>query len=87
VIEADELINTILKARGFPAERFEQRAADLSVDHAHLVGSYRSANQITVRAGGNAATTEELRRAMLDYHALFDDLLQVESHFEQSAVA
>jgi hypothetical protein len=90
VIEADELINTILNARGFPAERFEQRVADLSVDHAHLVESYRSANEITVRAGANGATTEELRRAMLGYHALFDDLLQVEhpeTHFEQSAVA
>ena len=82
VIEADELINSLLKTRGFPSERFEQRAADLSVDHAHLVESYRAANEITVRAGKNAATTEELRMAMLYYHALFEDLAQAEAHVE-----
>ncbi|MGC1461572.1 MAG: hypothetical protein WA802_05180 [Terracidiphilus sp.] len=87
VIEADELINAILRTRGFPSERFEQRAADLSVDHADLVESYRAANEITTRAARNLATTEELRLAMLNYHALFDDLLQVETRFEQSAVA
>jgi hypothetical protein len=75
VIEADELINSILRARGFTADRFEQRAADLSVDHSSLVESYRAANDITVRAGKNSATTEELRMAMLYYHALFQDLV------------
>ncbi len=82
VIEADELINSLLKARGFPSERFEQRAADLSVNHAHLVESYRAANDITVRAGKNAATTEELRMAMIYYHALFEDLAQAETRVE-----
>jgi len=89
VIEADELINSILRARGFPAERFEQRAADLSVDHARLIEAYRAANDVTKRAGRNSATTEELRMAMLSYHALFDDLLHVEhvqTRFEQPAL-
>lgn len=82
VVEADELVNSLLKARGFPSERFEQRAADLSVDHAHLVDAYRSANAITVRAARNQATTEELRTAMIYYRALFDDLLQTDSSVE-----
>lgn len=82
VVDADELINALLKARGFPVERFEQRAADLSVGHAHLVGPYRAANDITVRAGRNAATTEELRMAMVHYHALFDDLLKIDSRYD-----
>jgi hypothetical protein len=82
VIEADDLINSLLKARGFPDERFEQRAADLSVDHAGLVERYRAANEVTTRAGGNAASTEELRTAMLNYHALFNDLVQGETRVE-----
>lgn len=82
VVEADELVNSLLKARGFPSERFEQRAADLSVNHAHLVDAYRSANAITVRAAIDQATTEELRTAMIYYRALFDDLLQTDSSVE-----
>jgi hypothetical protein len=82
VIEADELVSSLLHARGFPAERFEQRAADLSVDHAPVVESYRAANEIAVRAGKDAASTEELRMAMRYYHRLFEELLQAEMHYE-----
>jgi hypothetical protein len=79
VIEADELLTSLLQARGFPAERFEQRAADLSVDHARLVDTYRSSSAIAARAGKNIATTEELRTAMVHYRTLVDDLLQTET--------
>jgi len=82
VIEADELVSSLLQARGFPAERFEQRAADLSVDHAQLVESYRAANEIVARAGKDAASTEELRVAMRYYHRLFEELLQAETYPE-----
>lgn len=75
VTEADELVNAVMMARGFPVGRFDQRAADLSVNHARLVQAYRSANAITVRVGSNEATTEELRTAMIHYRALFDELL------------
>lgn len=88
VTEADELVNAVMMARGFPVGRFEQRAADLSVDHARLVQAYRSANAITVRVGSNEATTEELRTAMIHYRALFDELLGVASSpIERRAVA
>jgi hypothetical protein len=56
-----------------------QRAADISVHHAHLVDSYRSAHEITVSAAKNEATTEELRTAMIHYRALFDELLQIKA--------
>jgi hypothetical protein len=79
VTEADELVNAVMLARGFPVGRFEQRAADISVNHSHLVQAYRSANSITARVGSNEATTEELRTAMIHYRALFDDLLQMRS--------
>jgi hypothetical protein len=75
VTEADELVNSLLVERGYPAGEFDQRAADISVDHSGLVEPYRLANVITSRAGRNEATTEELRTAMIQYRTLFDALL------------
>jgi hypothetical protein len=77
VTEADELVNSVMKTRGFPDADFDQRVADISVDHARLVEPYRSAYGISQRAARNEATTEELRSAMIHYRALFDELLQV----------
>lgn len=79
VVEADELVTSLLQARGFPQEGFEQRVADFSVDHGHLVGAYRSASAVVARAGRNNATTEELRTAMVHYRTIVDDLLQIET--------
>lgn len=79
VTEADELINSILKVRGYEGGPFDRRIADLSVNHASLVEPYRRANAVTVGAGRNEATTEELRSAMLLYRALIDELLQTDA--------
>jgi hypothetical protein len=87
VTEADELVNAVLQARGFPASGFVQRAADISVHHAHLVESYRNAHAVTVNAAKNEATTEELRTAMIYYRALFDELLQIHAPLVQRQVA
>jgi hypothetical protein len=76
VTEADELINSIIKERGYEGGPFDRRIADLSVNHATLVEPYRRANAVTVGAGRNEATTEELRSAMLLYRALIEELLQ-----------
>jgi hypothetical protein len=75
VTDADELVNSLLVLRGYPVGGFDQRAADISVNHSALVGPYRMANSITSRAGRNEATTEELRSAMIQYRTLFDALL------------
>lgn len=77
--QADELVNSLLQTRGYPVALFEQRAADISVDHSVLVGPYRSAHEVTLRASRNEATTEELRTAIIHYRALFDELLQISS--------
>ncbi len=76
VTEADEIINSLLQTRGYPAGAFDKRAADISVYHSNLVEPYRRANAITVRAGKNEATTEELRSAVILYRALFEELIQ-----------
>ena len=73
IAEADGLIGEVMAARGYPVGDFEQRAADASVDHPHVVENYRIAHSIGVRS--KDATTEDLRKAMLHYRRLFDDLL------------
>lgn len=79
VTEADELISSILSARGYTGGRFDQRVADLSVNHARLADPYRRANAMVAKAGRNEATTEELRGTMILYRALFDELLQTKT--------
>lgn len=79
VTEADELISSLLQTRGYPGSRFEQRVADLSVNHPRLTDPYRRANAIVVKAGANEATTEELRSAMILYRAIFEELLQIKT--------
>jgi hypothetical protein len=77
VSEADRLVGEVMNARGYPMENFEQRADDVSVDHAQVVTHYRAAHQVAVRDGSEPASTEELRTALLHYRALFEDLLDV----------
>jgi hypothetical protein len=72
---ADELLGEVMQARGYPVSDFEQRAADLSVDHAKLVSNYRIAHDVAGEHARGEADTEDLRRAMIHYRALFEDLL------------
>ena len=76
VQHADVLLQEVMVARGYPTADFDQRAADLSVEYGDLVRNYRAAQSIAQRAG--TATTEDLRRAMLQYRTMFDSLLKVE---------
>ena len=79
VIEADELVATLMNARGYPVADFDQRAADISVHHPRVVDSYRSAHAVSLRLNNDEATTEDLRTAMIQYRTLFDELLQLRS--------
>jgi hypothetical protein len=74
--QADDLLAEVMQARGYPVSDFEQRAADLSVDHAELVANYRIAHKVAELHERGKADTEDLRRAMIAYRALFDDLLE-----------
>jgi len=85
VTEADDLVASLMKARGYPVSDFEQRAADISVDHPRMVENYRSAHEIALRVG--KATTEELRTAMIHYRSLFEELVQVPVSVERKEVA
>jgi hypothetical protein len=76
VTEADDLINAILEARGYPQVTFEQRAADVSVTYPRVMENYRLAHGIAYRLGKEEASTEELRTAMIQYRAVFDELAE-----------
>jgi hypothetical protein len=74
VRSAHDLVQQVMRARGYPVDDFEQRVADLSVEHPAVVEHYRAAHTLTSRQGGQG-NTEELRQAMVHYRALFSDLL------------
>jgi Na+-transporting methylmalonyl-CoA/oxaloacetate decarboxylase gamma subunit len=77
VAEADRLVAEVMQARGYPMTDFEQRAADISVDHPSEVEHFRAGHALAVRAARGEATTEDLRQTMVHYRVLFDDLIDV----------
>ncbi|MBV8684188.1 MAG: hypothetical protein JO111_15025 [Caulobacteraceae bacterium] len=79
VVHADVLLGDVMKARGYPVADFEQRAADISVDHPIVVENYRAAHDIAMRHTSGQATTEDLRQAMVHYRRLFEELTHGEA--------
>ena len=75
VRNADRLVKEVMHTRGYPMGDFDQRAADVSVDHPVVVENYRVAHSIAQRNEQENVTTEELREALIHYRALFADLL------------
>jgi hypothetical protein len=76
VIEADELVTSLLQARGYNAAGFEESAADISVLYPSMIEDYRRAHSAAARSARGEASTEELRTAMIHYRTLFDELLK-----------
>jgi hypothetical protein len=79
VAAADSLIQSVMADRGYPVEDFEQRAADVSVDHPQVVENYREGHRLAQASADGSDSTEDLRQAMRHYRALFDDLLEVDA--------
>jgi len=75
VTEADQLLGDVMSTRGYPVGDFEQRAADISVDHPSVLENFRAAHEIAVRQTRGQASTEELRQAMIHYRTLFEELV------------
>jgi FtsZ-interacting cell division protein ZipA len=76
VASADSLIKSVMAERGYPVEDFEQRAADISVDHPQVVENYRQGHRLARASADGHDSTEDLRQAMRHYRALFDDLVE-----------
>ncbi|HTB91620.1 MAG TPA: hypothetical protein VK728_02240 [Candidatus Sulfotelmatobacter sp.] len=76
VTEADKLLGDVMSTRGYPMSDFEQRAADISVDHPLVLDNYRAAHQGAMRQTRGEASTEDLRKAMIHFRTLFDELVR-----------
>lgn len=75
VSEADRLLGDVMSTRGYPVSDFEQRSADISVDHPLVLANYRAAHEIALKQTRGQADTEELRQAMVHYRTLFEELI------------
>ena len=84
VVDADKLIGEAMVARGYPVADFEQRAADISVEHPRLVNDYRAAHDIAMSDRRERVTTEQLRRAMVHYRSLFEDVVAAEGRPDET---
>ena len=73
--EADQLIGQVMSAEGYPMREFEERAGDISVDHPLVIENYREGHTIATRNAQGRATTEDLRKAMIHYRTLFEELI------------
>ena len=82
--EADVLVQDLMRKRGYPVSDFEGRAADISVDHPGVVEHYRAAQQIAMQEQRGKANTEDMRKAVVHYRALFDELLEVQPPPQQA---
>jgi hypothetical protein len=80
VTSANELINQVMRARGYPVEHFEQRVADLSVEYPNVIQHYRAAHELSRSIHNGTVDTEPLRQALIHYRALFAELLQEHAH-------
>ena len=78
VNEADGLVTSVMRDRGYPIDDFDQRAEDISVDHPEVVQNYRAAHAVYVKGsnGDGGASTEDLRQGFVHYRALFTELLE-----------
>jgi hypothetical protein len=75
--EADRLVQQVMDGRGYPMDDFEGQAEELSVLYPTVVLTYRTAHEIVLRQGQGQATAKELRKAMVHYRSLFDELLEI----------
>jgi hypothetical protein len=75
VTDADQLLGDVMSTRGYPVSDFEQRAADISVDHPLVLENYRAAHESALRQTRGQASTEDLRQAMIHYRTLFEELV------------
>ena len=81
--QADALVSAVMRERGYPMDDFEQRSADISVEHPEVVEDYRAAHGISMANDQGHASTEDLRQAMVHYRALFERLVEADQSSER----
>ena len=84
---ADRLVTEVMRKRGYPVDDFDQRAADISVDHPQIVEDYRTAHGIHLLQQHGDVSTEQQREAFVHYRALFGKLLETTTDKDTSQEA
>src|SRR5271156_4542127 len=84
---ADRLVTEVMRQRGYPVDDFDQRAADISVDHPKIVENYRTAHGIHLSQEDGDVSTEQQREAFVHYRALFEKLLETKTDKDTSQEA
>jgi hypothetical protein len=75
VAQASALVTAVMKVRGYPADDQDVAMEALSVEHGPTLSRYREARLTSERARMGSASTDDLRNAMLQYRALFEELV------------
>jgi hypothetical protein len=72
---ADRIIVRVLEDRGYPTDSdTDHKAAHVAVDHPDVVERYRHGHDM-LAADDDDHETENLRKAMIDFRAVFDELV------------
>ena len=74
--DADVLVVQVMGDRGYPTDRFEDRADVVSVDHPEVIEHYRAGHRLSELSDAGGASTEDQRQALVHYRAIFDELLE-----------
>jgi hypothetical protein len=75
---AERVVHRVLDDRGYPTDAdTEHKAAHMAADHPDVVERYRH-GQAMLDANGGEHGTENLRKAMIDFRAVFEELVVVE---------
>ena len=82
LLDADRLVTEVLHVRGYPTEDFDERLADISAAYPRVTGSYRQACEMVSRLRREDLTTEDMRKAMVLYRDLFDELFGADTDQE-----
>jgi hypothetical protein len=75
VADADDMLSSVMRERGYPVDDFESKSRLVSVDHPDVVENYRKGHAVYLKTVDGQASTEELRQAVVSYRALFEDLV------------
>jgi hypothetical protein len=75
VMDADRLVTDIMRTRGYAVDDPYDRVADVCAAYPDRAPDYRDANEIIIQHRQADASTEDLRRAFVNFRALFDEML------------
>jgi hypothetical protein len=77
ILDTDRLVTELMRACGYPTANLDHAAMEPPPEHPDVFENYRVGRQIVNRYRRGEAGTEDLRRAMVCYRAIFDDLLEI----------